>query len=60
MMPGAASLLSSHGIDLEDAAYKLSVRIPSIISKDFNSHASRNILAATMHDIAEGIELCVI
>jgi hypothetical protein len=53
--PGASELLRKHGVDLLDAAYKLSTRIPAIISVELNAHASRNMLQAAFHDIAENM-----
>ena len=49
--PGADEFLIEHGIDLEDAAFKCSSRIPKIISINLDTCASRNILAATMDDL---------
>jgi hypothetical protein len=54
--PGAAELLRANGVDVLDCAFKLHSRIPQIISIEYNSSASRNILHATMDDIAENVQ----
>lgn len=47
--PGASKLLLDHGVDLCDAAFRLSTVMPSIISVDFNPSQSRsNILASVL------------
>jgi hypothetical protein len=53
--PGATALLSSEGVDPVDAAFKLSVVLPSIISVPFNSSASANAIQAAVADIADAI-----
>ena len=53
--PGACDLLRSEGVDPVDAAFKLSVVLPSIISVPFNSSASANAIHAAVADIADAI-----
>jgi hypothetical protein len=53
--PGACELLRSEGVDPVDAAFKLSVVLPSIISVPFNSSASAKIIQASVADIADTI-----
>ena len=53
--PGAGEVLKEHGVDIKDVAFKLSSRVPKIISIEFNSCASRNIITATFNDIAENV-----
>ena len=53
--PGACDLLRSEGVDPVDAAFKLSVVLPSIISVPFNSSASANAIQAAVADIADAI-----
>lgn len=53
--PGASALLKEHGVDMVDAAYKLSNRVPKVISVEFNTHASRNVLDASLDDIIQNI-----
>ena len=50
--PGADVFLTDRGICLKEAAYKCSSRIPKIISVHLDTCASRNILAATIDDLA--------
>ena len=52
--PGAESVLNENGLSLIDVAHKLSA-LPQAISVPFNPSASRNILAATMHDVVEAM-----
>jgi hypothetical protein len=53
--PGAGALLSAHGVDLEDAAYKLANTLPMIISVQLNTSASRAVLSATISDIINAL-----
>ena len=53
--PGACDLLRSEGVDPVDAAFKLSIVLPSIISVPFNSSASANAIHAAVADIADAI-----
>ena len=53
--PGASGLLRDNGIDLIDAAWKLSSTLPAIISIAFDPSASKNVLTTTIRDIAEDI-----
>ena len=53
--PGASDLLRSEGVDPVDAAFKLSVVLPLIISIPFNSSASANAIQAAVADIADAI-----
>ena len=39
--PGAAKLISDHGVDAQRAAYLLANTIPNCISVDFSPHGSR-------------------
>ena len=48
------------GIDLLDAAYKLSNSIPQIISVGLNMNQSRGVLSATVNDIVEAMEKAVL
>lgn len=41
-------MLRSNGIDLTDAAWKLSSVVPKIISVELSTGASRNVLSATL------------
>ena len=50
--PGASNLLTQNGVDMEDCAYVLACTLPKIISTKLELGASRNILQATMDDIA--------
>ena len=50
--PGASLLLTQSGVDLEDCAYVLACTLPKIISTKLELGASRNILQATIDDIA--------
>ena len=49
--PGALSLLEDEGIDVAEAAWKLSLTLPAIVSTPFNPSASKNMLEATRRDI---------
>ena len=49
--PGASDLLAENGVDIVDAAYKLSSVVPNIISIAFNPSGSRNNIRAAMLDI---------
>ena len=51
----AAELLLDHGVDLTDAAHKLSSRLPKIISVPFDNTASHSVLQATMGDLAAAV-----
>jgi hypothetical protein len=53
--PGAEAILHEYGVDTLDAAHKLSHCVPSVISVPLNASASRNILAATLHDLCEAM-----
>lgn len=53
--PGAEKLLASKGVDLADAAWKLSSVLPQIISIELNRNASRAILKATVADIVSAM-----
>ena len=50
--PGASQLLTQNGVDMEDCAYVLACTLPQIISTKLELGASRNILQATIDDIA--------
>jgi hypothetical protein len=50
-----AKALRELGIDLQDASYRLSSTLPNVLSIPFNRNASKNILAATMADIADAV-----
>ena len=50
--PGASQLLTQNGVDMEDCAYVLACTLPKIISTKLELGASRNILQATVDDIA--------
>ena len=52
---GAAEVLRAHGVELIEAAYKLSSTIPKTISLKLEIGASRRILEATIEDIASSI-----
>ena len=54
--PGASELLISHGFELRDAAWRLSSVVPKIISVDFATGASRNVLNATLADLKETMQ----
>ena len=49
--PGASAILKECGIDLEDAAFKLSTRVPKVISIGLNTSASTNVLKGTIDDL---------
>ena len=49
--PSSAQLLSEHRINLVDAAFKLSTRIPKVISVQLDTCGSRNMLNATVADL---------
>ena len=53
--PGADVFLKERGIDLAEAAFKCSSRIPKIISVHLDTCASRNILAATIDDLTSAL-----
>lgn len=53
--PGASEVLSSAGIDLVEAAWKLSTTIPNVISVHFNPSGSQNNIAASILDLVEAI-----
>ena len=54
--PGAEAILAANGIaDLPALAHKLATTIPNIISIEFNSSASRNIINATLSDIRDAM-----
>ena len=57
--PGATEVLKDNGVDITEVAYKLSSRLPNIISIEYNSCASRNVLTATIADIADNIKRCL-
>ena len=57
--PGATKILIEHGLDPESAAWQLSCTLPSVISIGFNPSASKNVLSATVADIAEAIKKAV-
>ena len=50
--PGASQLLTQNGVDMEDCAFVLACTLPKIISTKLELGASRNILQATVDDIA--------
>ena len=54
--PGASKLLQKHGVDL-DAAFKLSMAVPNLISIDFNPSGSRNNLKASLFDVAQTMRI---
>ena len=54
--PGAGDLLREHGVDLTDAAFKLSNTLPKIISIKLELGASKNVLSATLDDVAAAIK----
>jgi hypothetical protein len=49
--PGAAQLLTEHGVDPLDVAWRLSTVLPSIISTDFTPNGSTNAINASMLDL---------
>ena len=53
--PGASATLAKHGVDVHDAAWKLSCTLPAIISVAFNPSASQAVLSATVNDIADAV-----
>ena len=55
LLSQAAELLLDHGVDLTDAAHKLSSRLPKIISVPFDNTASHSVLQATMGDLAAAV-----
>jgi len=57
---GKAQDAEALGIDVLDAAYKLSNTIPNIISVSLNMNQSRGMLAATVNDIIEAMGKAVL
>ena len=57
--PDADALLVEHGHDLVQAAYKLSSRLPKVISVHLDTCASRNILNATVQDLVAAMRHAV-
>ena len=54
--PGAAEMLAHKAsVDMVDMAFHLSTVIPSIISIQFNSSASSNIIAASFFDVVDAM-----
>ena len=54
--PGASSVLTRANVDLTYAARLLGSTVPEIISISFNPSSSRNMLAASVADIAAAME----
>ena len=54
--PGAAGVLRRANVELRYAARLLSCTIPEVISISFNPSSSRNMLAASVADIAAAME----
>mmetsp|Transcript_16279 Transcript_16279/g.46890 ORF Transcript_16279/g.46890 Transcript_16279/m.46890 type:complete len:150 (+) Transcript_16279:206-655(+) len=57
--PGAAGVLRRANVELRYAARLLSCTIPEVISISFNPSSSRNMLAASIADVAAAIEAAV-
>ena len=53
--PGAAAVLAEHGVELIEAAHKLSLVVPKIISIHLDAYSSRHHIAATMQQLVEAI-----
>eukprot|EP00965_Chrysotila_dentata_P018723 623344-Pleurochrysis_carterae.AAC.4 len=51
----ASSVLQAYGIDLKDAAFILWVAVRHAIAIKFDTHASKNIIKATMVDLLEAM-----
>jgi hypothetical protein len=49
--PGACDMLREHGVQPIDAAFKLSMAVPNMISLPFNASASGGIIQASLVDI---------
>ena len=54
--PGAASVLLEHGVDPEEAAWKLSSVVPNIISVSFDPAGSANNIRASLLDILDAMK----
>ena len=52
---GSPGCRAEHGVELEDAAWKLSSVLPSVISIAFDPCASRAVLGATVQDIIDAM-----
>ena len=48
-------MLIEVGVDLKDAAYKLSSTLPNVISVQFDPSASQNMIVASVLDLAEAM-----
>ena len=55
--PGASKVLTANGIDLKDAAWKLSSTIPNVISVKFDPSGSQNNIMAAILDLVDAMRV---